>query len=216
MIDDHLFKSNWRITQFKSRRAMTDKSICWIYAAYSNIIIAIINYVTAKVTKSNRVLRFVNDAKIFPFCDISIPDMLLSRYLRIWNVSFLQNLLYDWNSIRTTKSENSREDPYMTHYRHPRHSRILGVRMTRFVSAPSHDISCSIDDILKIGRTGPEANGPDKWTVLDGRPESQNRQIGVAGGRVREIGMDFVARNLPIHSSFLTPLVQFKSPQGHQ
>jgi len=108
-----------------------------------------------------------------------------------------------------------REDPYMTHYRHLRHSRILGVRITRLVSAPSHDISCPINDILERSCSGPEANWLDERTVLDGRPESQNRQIGVAGDRVRVIGMDFIARNFSIHGSLPTPLMQFKSPQGH-
>lgn len=114
-----------------------------------------------------------------------------------------------------TESEKLSKGSYHAHYRHHRHPRLFRVTITVFVLAPSHDVSYLILDVLEIRRLGPQANRSDERAVLDGRPENQNRQVGVAARRMRVIGMDLVARDLPIDSSPFAKLMQAKPPQGH-
>ncbi|KYM86388.1 hypothetical protein ALC53_04088 [Atta colombica] len=54
-----------------------------------------------------------------------------------------------------TKNRNSVFDLYLTNYRYSSHPSLVGVKMTEIISAPSHNISCFINNVFKIGRTGP-------------------------------------------------------------
>jgi len=102
-------------------------------------------------------------------------------------------LLRRSNSERHGKQKNRLiidEYSYLTHDWHSRHSWFRSIRVTKFVLAPPHNVSNFINDILKIGRTRPQADRFDKRVVLDGRSENQNRKIGVGGIFVHVIGMD--------------------------